>query len=88
LNKNLEKNFNFKLSKEAVDLISLLLKKDPEERIQPDELLYHPFFSSYNFDDFLKKKKESPLMKYTKEIKLQKFFIENGKVKKEEKGKK
>lgn len=88
MHKNLtNSNFNYKLSKPAIDLLTLLLKKDCEERIQPDELLYHPFFSDYNFDDYLNKKIESPLLKYTKDIKLPKFFIENEKNKMEGKGK-
>ena len=82
-----EQNSSFKLSNQAIDLLSLLLKKDPEERIQADQLLYHPFFSSYNFEDFCNKKIESPLMRYIKEIKLSKFFIDDEKCKIKDKGK-
>ena len=67
-----------KISKEAKDLLNLLLKKDPQERILPDQLLFHPFFSSFNYDDYLLKKKESPLIRYIKEIKFQKIFINQG----------
>jgi serine/threonine protein kinase len=39
------------LSAEALDLLKKLLKKDPKERIKPNEIPNHPWFKDINFED-------------------------------------
>jgi len=58
-----EPNYNsniFKISPEAIDLLKLLLKKDPERRIKPEQIPYHPWFKGMNFEDIKNLKYEPP----------------------------
>ena len=45
------------MSKEAKDIIQLLLKKNPYERLgHKTEVKAHPWFKSINFDDIINKR--------------------------------
>jgi len=52
-------NFYNYHSKDAIDLISKLLEKDPEKRLGSkrgsEEIKDHPFFSGINWDQMMKK---------------------------------
>ncbi len=41
------------VSKQAEDLILALLAKDPKDRILPEKIKNHPWFSNISFDDIL-----------------------------------
>lgn len=64
-----------KLSDQAKDILNLLLKKEPDDRIEPDQIIYHPFFSDFKYEDYKSKKLESPLMQLTKELNIPKFYF-------------
>lgn len=49
------------LSPEALDLLKGLLKKDPKERIKPEDIPNHPWFKDVNFDDISSMKAIPPL---------------------------
>jgi len=66
-----------KLSDEAKDILNLLLKKDPEERIEPEQIIYHPFFSRFNYEDYRSKKIESPLKSLIKKVNIHKFYFDD-----------
>ena len=44
--------YDFTVSSDANNLIRLLLHKDPERRIPPEQIPYHPWFKGLNFKDF------------------------------------
>lgn len=52
------------ISKELADLIALLLKKKPQERIPLQNILSYPYFQQFSYTEFLNEKiKELVLMK-------------------------
>ncbi len=76
VNKNNQISMKKKLSDEAKDILNLLLKKDPEQRIEPEQIIYHPFFSNYNYEAFNNKDIESPLKDMIKKINIPKFYFD------------
>ncbi len=66
-----------KLSDEAKDILNLLLKKDPEDRIEPEQIIYHPFFSRFNYSDYKNKKIESPLKSLINKINFPKYYFDD-----------
>jgi protein-serine/threonine kinase len=48
------------LSSDALDLIKCLLKKDPKERIKPEDIPSHPWFKGINFEEILSLKTIPP----------------------------
>lgn len=55
---------NTNISKEAIDLMTLLLKKRPNQRLgtkNEDEILGHPWFKGINYDDMYKKRLIAPI---------------------------
>jgi serine/threonine protein kinase len=50
------------ISDDAIDLISKLLMKEPEKRIQFESIKNHKWFEGIDFDDILKKKIKSPFI--------------------------
>jgi len=51
------------MSKEAKDIIQLLLKKNPYERLgHKTEVKAHPWFKSINFDDIINKRISPPII--------------------------
>jgi len=54
------------LSVEALDLLKRLLKKEPKERIKPDEISSHPWFKGINFNDMTLLKIAPPFKPKTK----------------------
>ena len=57
-------------SHEAIDLIRNLLKKDPEKRIKPENILKHPWFKNIDFNDVLNLKVIPPF-----KPKVVKFYL-------------
>lgn len=66
-----------KLSEEAKDILNLLLKKDPEYRIEPEQIIYQPFFSSFNYADYTSKKIESPLKILINKVNIPKYYFDD-----------
>lgn len=66
-----------KLSDEAKDILNLLLKKDPEDRIEPEQIIYHPFFSNFNYEAYKSKKIESPIKAIIKEVNIPKYYFDD-----------
>ena len=67
-----EKPRNYKISDEAKNLISLLLEKDPGNRLGTSglqQIKKHPFFNGISFDDLVKKKIKAPFKPNTKDLK-------------------
>ena len=67
-----EKPRNYKISDEAKNLISLLLEKDPGNRMGTSglqQIKKHPFFNGISFDDLVKKKIKAPFKPNTKDLK-------------------
>ena len=50
------------VSSEARDLIAKLLAKDPNDRIKPENIPFHPFFKSLSFDEVYKRKVNAPFI--------------------------
>ena len=49
---NKEPSFrNVNISEDGKQLLKSLLNKDPEKRIKPNNIRYHPWFKNINFDD-------------------------------------
>ena len=63
------------------------MKKDPEDRIEPDQIVYHPFFSDVNLEDYKNGKFISPLKKLISQINITSFFFDDSKLNKKEKSK-
>ncbi len=57
------------VSEQAKNFIELLLRKDPDERMYPSEILKHSFFKDYDYASVFNKKLESPLKKLIEESK-------------------
>lgn len=57
---NGELKFPSFISDDAKSLLEGLLNRDPEERLQGDAVLQHPFFSDINWDDLFSKKVDPP----------------------------
>ena len=57
------------ISEQAKNFIELLLRKDPDERIYPSEILKHAFFKDYDYDLIKNKKLQSPLKRLIEENK-------------------
>ena len=67
-----EKPRNYKISEEAKNLISLLLEKDPGNRLGTSglqQIKKHPFFNGISFDDLVKKKIKAPFKPNIKDLK-------------------
>ena len=56
-----------KVSNEAIDLMKALLNKNPEMRINPDEIPKHPFFCDVDFDKISKQEVEVPYLPIERE---------------------
>lgn len=62
-----KKNSEDPISEQAKNFIELLLRKDPDERMYPSEILKHAFFKDYDYEFVKNKKLESPLKKLIEE---------------------
>ena len=49
-------------SDNASDLLRGLLTRDPEKRLNVDQIMAHPFFEGLNFDDLLERKIKPPFV--------------------------
>lgn len=69
INEIIDSNPNFRnISPAAKDLLSLLLNKDKECRIDCEQIKYHPFFKEINFEKMNKFELESPLKSLLKKL--------------------
>ena len=59
---NEEPNYDSCVSYQANDLLKLLLHKDVDRRIKPEQIPYHPWFNGINFNDIKNIKVKSPFI--------------------------
>jgi hypothetical protein len=50
------------VSEEVNNLIQSLLYKDPDRRIKPNQIPFHPWFKGINFEDIMEKRHKPPFI--------------------------
>jgi serine/threonine protein kinase len=60
--------YNKLVSKEVNDFIKSLLYKDPDRRIKPSQIPFHPWFKGVNFDDINNRRLRAPFIPLTVKI--------------------